>query len=240
MGDPVLPHGGLQCCAMPARRPAAACGALLIALAVPAAADAATWTAPLKPCYVTAGTAANRQSEGFPVGGDRLRRQLDRQPRRSTAAPAGRTAALLQAGPGGDNLRSTTGPPNLVPVRAVDQVGPARLHGHADRQRGARRTWRPRRSKVTALDVERRPARGQAVEEGPLHRLRLHRRRARLRALRPRREAEEDRPDDAQARRLRHLVGQAQADPRPQGEDRACGPSSSTRPSSTATAPRAA
>jgi hypothetical protein len=54
---------------MPARRPAAACGALLIALAVPAAADAATFTAPLKPCYVTAGTATNRQSEGFKVTG---------------------------------------------------------------------------------------------------------------------------------------------------------------------------
>jgi hypothetical protein len=54
---------------MPARRPAAACGALLIALAVPAAADAATFTTTLKPCYVTAGTATNRQSEGFAVGG---------------------------------------------------------------------------------------------------------------------------------------------------------------------------
>lgn len=52
---------------MPARRPAAACGALLIALVVPAAADAATFTTPLKPCYVTAGTAADKQSEGFAV-----------------------------------------------------------------------------------------------------------------------------------------------------------------------------
>ena len=52
---------------MPARRPAAACGALLVALAVPAAAEAATFTAPLAPCYVTAGTATNRQAEGFPV-----------------------------------------------------------------------------------------------------------------------------------------------------------------------------
>lgn len=54
---------------MPARRPAAACGALLIALALPAAADAATFTTTLKPCYVTAGTATNRQSEGFRVTG---------------------------------------------------------------------------------------------------------------------------------------------------------------------------
>jgi hypothetical protein len=52
---------------MPARRPAAACGALLIALAVPAAADAATFTTPLKPCYVTAGTQAKPQTEGFAV-----------------------------------------------------------------------------------------------------------------------------------------------------------------------------
>ena len=54
---------------MPARRPAAACGALLAALAVPAAAEAASFTAPLKPCYVTAGTQAKPQTEGFPVAG---------------------------------------------------------------------------------------------------------------------------------------------------------------------------
>ncbi len=54
---------------MPARRHAAVCGALLIALAVPAAADAATFTTPLKPCYVTAG-ADPQQREGFPIGAE--------------------------------------------------------------------------------------------------------------------------------------------------------------------------
>jgi hypothetical protein len=50
---------------MPARIPAVT-GALLIALLVPAAADAAT-IAPLKPCYVTAGTAAAPQQEGVAI-----------------------------------------------------------------------------------------------------------------------------------------------------------------------------
>ena len=71
---------------MPARRPAAACGALLVALAVPAAAEAATFTAPLAPCYVTAGTATNRQSEGFPVAASGFSDQLDWSTSRSMAA----------------------------------------------------------------------------------------------------------------------------------------------------------
>lgn len=42
-------------------------GALLIGLAVPAVAQAVPTMDPLKPCYVTATTAAGRQSEGFDV-----------------------------------------------------------------------------------------------------------------------------------------------------------------------------
>jgi hypothetical protein len=50
---------------MLARLPAVT-GALLVALLVPAAAEAAT-IAPLKPCYVTAGTAAAPQGEGIAI-----------------------------------------------------------------------------------------------------------------------------------------------------------------------------
>jgi hypothetical protein len=50
---------------MPARIPAVT-GVLLIALLVPAAAEAAT-IAPLKPCYVTAGTPAAQQREGVGI-----------------------------------------------------------------------------------------------------------------------------------------------------------------------------
>ena len=50
---------------MSARTPAVT-GALLIALLVPASAQAAT-IEPLKPCYVTAGTADEPQSEGVPI-----------------------------------------------------------------------------------------------------------------------------------------------------------------------------
>jgi hypothetical protein len=52
---------------MTARISAAAGGALLVAALLPAAAQAAAFTVPLKPCYVTAGTAAAPQSEGFTV-----------------------------------------------------------------------------------------------------------------------------------------------------------------------------
>ena len=45
----------------------AASGALLIALAAPAAAQALPTIQPLKPCYVTAATAQGPQSEGFQV-----------------------------------------------------------------------------------------------------------------------------------------------------------------------------
>jgi hypothetical protein len=50
---------------MSARIPAVT-GALLVALLVPAAAEAAT-IAPLKPCYVTAGTPSGPQSEGVAI-----------------------------------------------------------------------------------------------------------------------------------------------------------------------------
>jgi hypothetical protein len=50
---------------MSARIPAVT-GALLIALLVPASAEAAT-IQPLKPCYVTAGTKAQQQQEGVPI-----------------------------------------------------------------------------------------------------------------------------------------------------------------------------
>jgi hypothetical protein len=50
-----------------ATRTFAAAGALTIALAAPAAAHAAPIMAPLKPCYVTADTAAGPQSEGMQI-----------------------------------------------------------------------------------------------------------------------------------------------------------------------------
>ena len=80
---------------MPARRPAAACGALLVALAVPAAAEAATFTAPLAPCYVTAGTATNRQAEGFPVAaaGFTINSLVNAHDRRRAGDRPGRQAA---------------------------------------------------------------------------------------------------------------------------------------------------
>jgi hypothetical protein len=50
---------------MSARTPAVT-GALLLALLVPASAEAAT-IQPLKPCYVTAGTESQQQQEGVPI-----------------------------------------------------------------------------------------------------------------------------------------------------------------------------
>jgi hypothetical protein len=64
-GEPALyPIAGYSARMSP--RIPAVTGALLIALLVPAAADAAT-IAPLKPCYVTAGTAAAPQQEGVAI-----------------------------------------------------------------------------------------------------------------------------------------------------------------------------
>jgi hypothetical protein len=48
-------------------RPPALAGALLVALAVPASAQAVPSIEPLKPCYVTAGTAKKPQGEGVVV-----------------------------------------------------------------------------------------------------------------------------------------------------------------------------
>jgi hypothetical protein len=48
-------------------RPIAACGALLLSLLLPAAAQAVPTMDPLKPCYVTADTAQGHQSEGFTI-----------------------------------------------------------------------------------------------------------------------------------------------------------------------------
>lgn len=137
---------------MPARRPAAACGALLIALAVPAVADAATFTTPLAPCYVTAGTQANPQSEGFAVA--------------ATGFGVNSTVALAIDGvvvPGGEALQADAAGnlvlPNLVPapwiksgqrdftVTLTDNVNPG--------------TVATATAKTTALDVSVKPKRAK-------------------------------------------------------------------------------
>ena len=138
---------------MPARRPAAACGALLIALAVPAVADAATFTAPLKPCYVTAGTAANPQAEGFPVAGSgfgvnsTVTLAID-----GTAQPNG----VLQADAAGNVLLP---PPNLVPapfIKSGQRDFTITLTDNVDPTNVATAT-----AKTTALDVKVKPKRAK-------------------------------------------------------------------------------
>ncbi len=92
-GDPALyPIGGYSA-PMSARTPAVA-GALMIALVVPAGAEAAT-IAPLKPCYVTANTPQGPQSEGVAIS--------------ATGFTPGSTVNLLMDGlpfPNGANLQT--------------------------------------------------------------------------------------------------------------------------------------
>jgi len=89
---------------MSARTPAVT-GALLIALLVPASAQAVVTIEPLKPCYVTAGTAAAPQREGITI--------------RATGFAGGSTARLTIDGqpvPGGEALQTdASGSLNLSP-----------------------------------------------------------------------------------------------------------------------------
>ena len=173
------------------------------------------FTAPLKPCYVTAGTQANAADRGLPG-----RRRPASRPTRTVSTrdrrrrPC-RTARALAGRRGGQRCVLA----GHARAGAVDQGGPARLHGHADRSMVTRRTWRPRR---------RRSPRSPSTSSRawPSRRTRSGSRAPASPAPPPctrttsTAASSEDRPDGGNARGLRHLVGEAQADPRAPGEDR--------------------
>jgi hypothetical protein len=99
-------------------RTPAVTGALLIALLVPASAEAVT-IAPLKPCYVTAGTAEAPQQEGVTISAagfspnSTVTVAVDGQP----IGPPGAPPQEFQTDPSGNlNL-----PPNSVPAPFVEQ-----------------------------------------------------------------------------------------------------------------------
>ena len=166
MGVPFYPMAGYSAApcphaALPPR--AARCSSRSPSPAAAAGRDARP---PLKPCYVTAGTQAKPQTEGFPVAADRVHAELHGRPGdRWQPVPNG---GALQADAGGNAACCRT----LVPA-PCDQGGQrdftvtlteqsdAREHRDGDVEgHRARRHVKPRMAKPS--------------EQGPLHGPRLH------------------------------------------------------------------
>ena len=134
-------------------RLSAVSGALLVALARARERAGVPTIEPLKPCYVTAGTAAKPQAEGVDDRRAGLHAELEGRPHHRRGAVPGRR------GPA-DRRERRCSPLPPVPG-AVRRARHARLHGHADRagQPGQHGQRRPR--KATALGVTIRPKRAR-------------------------------------------------------------------------------